>query len=161
MFYSNNNAVGAVYCGRRMKSTDAFGDGDTRSRSVQMAALFYRPSARAFVKWLRRRRLVQAKFVFMQTVTVRPSCVGRLRRVHCLCDMCRYYCLLRAGKKSLINKTLVEMTTRKKSRSNLELSKRTKERRCTARKPNLWIGEHENQFLLCVLFSFVFTFHWI
>ena len=42
-----------------------------------------------------------------------------------------------------------------KSRSNLELSKRTKERRCTARKPNLWIGEHENQFLLCVLFSFV------
>ena len=103
----------------------------------------------------RRRILVQAKFVFMQTVTVRPSCVGRLRRVHCLCDMCRYYCLLRAGKKSLINKTLVEMTTRKKSRSNLKLSKRTKERRCTARKPNLWIGEHENQFLLCVLFSFV------
>jgi len=114
MFHSSNNAVGAVYCGRRMKSTDAFGDGDTRSRSVQMAALFYRPSARAFVKWLRRRRLVQAKFVFMQTVTVRPSCVSRLRRVHCLCDMCRYCCLLRASKKSLINKTLVEMTTRKK-----------------------------------------------
>ena len=65
MFHSNNSAVGAVYCGRRMKSTDAFGDGDTRSGSVQMAALFYRPSARAFVKWLRRRRLVQAKFVFI------------------------------------------------------------------------------------------------
>ena len=46
------------------------------------------------------------------------------------------------------------MTTRKKSRSNLELSKRTKERRCTARKPNLWIGEHENQFLR-VLVSYV------
>ena len=39
--------------------------------------------------------------------------------VHCLCDMCRYYCLLRAGKKSLINKTMVEMTTRKKNREAL------------------------------------------
>jgi len=47
------------------------------------------------------------------------------------------------------------MTTTKKSQGNLELSIRTKARRCAARKPNLWRGEHENQSLLCVLFSFV------